>query len=175
MVQRTRNFWLVFAALFAFSAMTTSCSDDDDDDDNGGPSIESGQTDLTVTGSKDASVSGSGVTFSDTTQTFQGTDIEQVTVSYSDTAGNNMTVQFASEGSVETGTYEPASGSGASESVSAQLRVDGDQYNSIESGNVELNSRSEDNVVGTFNDTEISAVQGDSTITVNGSFNAEAQ
>lgn len=181
MVQVTRSFWLVFAALFAMSTLTISCSDDDDDngDDNGGngsPSVEEGEANMTISGSANTSLEGSGVTFTDTTRTVQGNDIAQVDVSYEDTTGNIMSASFVAQNSVEPGTYVGSNNQGQGDgSLTVSFFVEGGSYTSIESGDAEITTRTEETVVGTFNDLKLGAAQGDSTITVSGEFNAQPE
>ena len=165
----------------AMAPMTmSSCDDDDDGNGNGGsPSVEQGEADLQFTGAETDSLNGMGATFFDTTQSAGGVTQETLTISFADTAGNSVSVNFTAAGdnaSLNTGKYQPLDPQDPSNKfVTVSFNVNGTPYTSIESGNVELLTKSESNAAAKFNDLEVSGATSDDAITVTGQINAESR
>lgn len=170
---------MIGAVAMAPMAMTSCDDDDGGNGGNGSPSVSEGEADVQASGAESASLTGSGATFFDTTQNTGGVTQETLSISFADTAGNSMNVTFTAAGdnaSLNTGTYNPLDPQDPSNKfVSATVTINGTSYTSIESGNIELLTKSESNAAAKFNDTEISAATSDDAITLTGEVNAEAR
>lgn len=192
----SNNFWLVFAILFAFSAMTTSCSDDDDNDGpspSGNFNAESESYDAKIEGDYSAEMKGGQAGFENqlppffNPQQYDSTEDAGMTISLGDTTkeeSNELLILIYKNDAdqVDEGTYdikmqddqeEIKTGSGVLFSTPAGAS---DFTQSPDNdGSISLNSISENEVTGTINDVELVEQTQDEnkgSATINGEFNA---
>ncbi len=182
---------LIMAALALSPVGLSSCSDDDDGGNgNGGGNIEdpnisensarlylSGDASDTIASTTDPNVRDTAGTVS------SGETRSSVTIYWSDQNKNTATIIISESGGggAETGTYQPlsiedATSGGLPEKASQiEVTLNGTLWINGSNGSVEFSTNNSNKVAGTINDVTLSknSSSDDSTITVNGAFNAQ--